>query len=195
MKRLIQALLLLGITLSLSSCGYNNMVEMSEGVDKQWANVEAQYQRRADLVPQLVSTVKGAADFEKSTLKEVVEARSKATSMSIDPSKLDQATLDKFQANQNQLSSSLSRLLVVVEKYPELKANANFRDLQVQLEGTENRIATARTRYNDMVGEYNAYIKKFPRMFYSSSFGFDKKPYFQSSAGAEQAPEVDFSDL
>lgn len=195
MRLIFRTFILAAVAMLASSCGYNNMVQMSEDVNKQWANVEAQYQRRADVVPQLVSTVKGAANFEKSTLTEVIEARSKATSMTIDPSKLDQATLDNFQATQNQLSSSLSKLLVTVERYPELKANQNFRDLQVQLEGTENRIAVARTRYNEVVGDYNAYIKKFPRMFYSGAFGFESKPYFQSDSGAENAPEVDFSDL
>lgn len=176
----------------LSSCGYNSMVEKDEAVAQLWAQVESQYQRRADLIPNLVNTVKGAADFEKETLTAVVEARAKATSINIDPNKLDQASLDKFQEAQGQLSGALSRLLVSVERYPELKANQNFRDLQVQLEGTENRISVARQRFNDGVKAHNAYIRKFPNNLFAGMFGFEKKAYFESAAGSEKAPEVNF---
>ena len=176
----------------LSSCGYNSMVEKDEAVAQLWAQVESQYQRRADLIPNLVNTVKGAADFEKETLTAVVEARAKATSINIDPNKLDQASLDKFQEAQGQLSGALSRLLVSVERYPELKANQNFRDLQVQVEGTENRISVARQRFNDGVKAHNAYIREFPNNLFAGMFGFEKKAYFESAAGSEKAPEVNF---
>jgi len=178
--------------ISMSSCGYNSMVEKSENVDKSWAQVQNVYQRRADLVPNLVNTVKGAADFEKSTLTAVIEARSKATSMNIDASQLDAAGMKKFQAAQGELSGALSRLLVSVERYPELKANQNFLELQAQLEGTENRIAVERGRFNETTGDYNTYIKQFPRNIYSGWFDFAKKPYFEADAGAEKVPEVQF---
>ena len=180
------------IAVLLSSCGYNSMVTKDEDIAGKWAQVETQYQRRSDLIPNLVSTVKGYADFEKETLTAVIEARSKATSMQIDPSKLDEASLANFQKAQGAVSSSLSRLLVSVERYPELKANENFRDLQAQLEGTENRIAVARKDFNDAVKEYNAYIRKFPNNLFSGMFGFEKKAYFQAEEGSDKAPEVKF---
>ncbi len=192
MKRIIKLTLIAFFALSMSSCGYNSMVQKSEGVDASWAQVQNVYQRRADLVPNLVATVKGAAEFEKSTLTEVIEARAKATSVNIDASKLDAAGMQKFQEAQGQLSGALSRLLVSVERYPELKANQNFLELQAQLEGTENRIAVERKKFNEVTGDYNTYIKQFPRNMYSGWFDFEKKPYFEADAGADKAPEVQF---
>lgn len=180
------------IPVLLSSCGYNSMVSKDEAVSSQWANVETAYQRRADLIPNLVSTVKGYADFEQETLTQVVEARAKATGMNVDASKLDAATIEKFQANQAQLSGALSRLMVVVEKYPDLKANQNFLELQSQLEGTENRISVERRRFNEMVQDYNTYIRKFPNNFISGWFGFEQRGYFKSDDGSEKAPKVEF---
>ncbi len=171
---------------------YNGMVSMRESVTSQWGNVETQYQRRADLIPNFVNTVKGAADFEQETLTRVIEARAKATSVTIDPSNMTQANLRQFQQVQGEVSSALSRLMVVVEKYPELKATQNFRDLQVALEGTENRISTERRKFNEVVQSYNTYIKRFPQNFLAGMFGFSERPYFQSEAGAEKAPEVKF---
>lgn len=171
---------------------YNTMVNMDEVVNAQWAQVENVYQRRADLVPNLVATVKGYAEHEKSTLEGVTEARSKATSINIDPSKLNAQNIQQFQAAQDQLSSALSRLLVVVERYPDLKANQNFLDLQAQLEGTENRIAVERRSFNTKAQEYNAYIRFFPKNILAGMFGFEKKAYFQAVAGSEKPPEVKF---
>ncbi|MBN1340202.1 MAG: LemA family protein [Bacteroidales bacterium] len=171
---------------------YNKMVTFDEGINSQWAQVENVYQRRADLIPNLVSTVKGYAEFEQETLQNVVEARSKATSVNIDPSNMDANSLQQFQAAQDGLSSALSRLLVVVEKYPDLKANQSFLDLQAQLEGTENRIAVERRAFNTVVQDYNSYIRAFPQLFYAGIFGFDKRAYFEADSGAEKAPEVKF---
>ncbi|MGB0165833.1 MAG: LemA family protein [Luteibaculum sp.] len=176
----------------LSSCGYNSMVEKDESVSQLWAQVETQYQRRADLIPNLVNTVKGYADFEQETLTAVIEARAKATSVNVDASNLSQEQLDNFQKAQGQLSGALSRLLVAVERYPELKANQNFMDLQAQLEGTENRISVARQRFNDGVKDYNAYIRKFPQNMVAGIFDFEKKAYFEAESGSEKAPEVNF---
>lgn len=176
----------------LSSCGYNKMVELDEQVTSQWSQVENVYQRRADLIPNLVNTVKGYAAHEQQTLEGVVEARSKATSVNIDPSKLTPETIKQFNDAQQGLSSALSRLMVVVERYPDLKANQNFLDLQAQLEGTENRIAVERRKFNEATQTYNAYIRKFPRVIYAGWFGFDKKAYFEAQQGAEKAPEVQF---
>lgn len=193
MKRILKFTFAVFIAFSLSSCGYNTMVEQREAVEGQWAQVENTYQRRADLVPNLVATVKGAADFEKQTLTDVIEARAKATSIQLNVDDLDPEALAKFQAAQSQLSGALSRLLVSVERYPELKANQNFLELQAQLEGTENRISVERKRFNDVTRDYNAYIKKFPQVVYSGWFGFEKKGYFEADTGAEEVPEVDFS--
>ena len=176
----------------LSSCGYNKMVSMDEAVTSQWAQVENSYQRRADLIPNLVSTVKGYAEFEKETLTGVIEARAKATSVQIDPSNLDAATLQNFQAAQDGLSSALSRLMVVVERYPELKANQNFLELQSQLEGTENRISVERRRFNETTQTYNSYIRSFPALIMAKIFGFDKKVYFQAEESAKEVPKVEF---
>ncbi|NGP89992.1 LemA family protein [Fodinibius halophilus] len=171
----------------------NGLVNKQETVNQRWAQVENQYQRRADLVPNLVNTVKGAADFEKSTLTQVIEARSKASSIQVSANDLNNPQkLQQFQQAQKQLSGALSRLLVTVEKYPELKANANFRDLQNQLEGTENRIATERQRFNEAVQTYNTEIRLFPGNLFASILGFEKKAYFEADEGAEEAPEVNF---
>lgn len=173
----------------------NNLVNKEETVNQAWAQVENQYQRRSDLIPNLVNTVKGAADFEQETLTNVVEARSKATSIQVSASDLnDPQKLQQFQQAQAQLSGALSRLLVTVERYPELKANQNFRDLQVQLEGTENRIATERKRYNDAVQDYNTSIRRFPGNLFAGLLGFDSKAYFEAKEGAEEAPEVNFEN-
>lgn len=171
---------------------YNNMVELSSPVEQQWANVQNAYQRRADLIPNLVSTVKGYADFEKSTLTAVTEARAKATSMNIDATKLTPETMKQFQEAQNQLSSSLSRLLVSVEQYPDLKANQNFLDLQSQLEGTENRINVERNKYNEVVNEYNIYIRKFPNNVLAGLYGMQAKSFFEAATGSDKAPVVKF---
>jgi len=176
----------------LSGCGYNTMVDMEEQVSSQWAQVENVYQRRADLIPNLVNTVKGYAEHEQETLTGVIEARAKATSVNIDPENLSPQAIEQFNQAQEGLSSALSRLMVVVERYPDLKANQNFLDLQAQLEGTENRIAVERRKFNEVTQTYNAYIRKFPQLIYSGWFGFDKKDYFESQAGSDQAPEVQF---
>lgn len=171
---------------------YNTMVNKDEKAAEAWSQVQNVYQRRADLVPQLVATVKGAADFEKSTLNEVISARAAATSVTVDPSNATPEQLAAFQKAQDQLSSSLSRLLVTVERYPELKANQNFRDLQAQLEGTENRIAVERKKFNEAVMDYNKTIRRFPKNIFAGMFGFEKRAYFEAAAGAEKAPEVKF---
>ncbi len=195
MKRVIlryrNFLYLLALPL-LSSCGYNTMVQKEEAVTSQWAQVQNVYQRRSDLIPNLVNTVKGYANFEKSTLTEVIEARAKATSVNIDASKLDEKSLKAFQAAQDGLKGSLSRLLVVAEQYPDLKANQNFLELQSQLEGTENRITVERMKFNEATQDFNAYIRQFPQIMFSKMFGFKEKPYFQAAEGTEKAPEVKF---
>lgn len=183
-------LFIIGLASFLSSCGYNNMVSLDEQVNSQWANVENAYQRRADLIPNLVSTVKGAADFEKETLQGVIEARAKATQVTVDPN--DANSLQQFQQAQGNLSSALGRLMVVVERYPDLKANRNFLELQAQLEGTENRIAVERRKFNEVSQTYNSTIRKFPNVIYSGWFGFEKKPYFEADKGANEAPKVEF---
>lgn len=172
---------------------YNSLVGQQEGVDAAWAQVSNQYQRRADLVPNLVKTVEGSANFEKSTLESVVNARASVGRVNIDAGKApDEAALQKFQEAQGQFSSALSRLLVVAENYPDLKASAGFRDLQVQLEGTENRIAVERGRFNEVVRDYNTSVRKFPAVLFAGMFGFQTKPYFKSDAGTDKAPEVKF---
>lgn len=192
MKRLGIVLLAVVSVFLFSSCGYNKMVELDEQVSSQWSQVENVYQRRADLIPNLVNTVKGYAEHEQETLEGVIEARSKATSVQVNPENLSAQNLQQFNQAQEGLSSALSRLMVVVERYPDLKANQNFLDLQAQLEGTENRITVERRKFNQTTQEYNAYIRKFPRVIYAGWFGFDKKAYFQAQQGAEQAPEVQF---
>ncbi len=171
---------------------YNSMVTMQESVTAQWSQVENVYQRRSDLIPNLVSTVKGYADFEKETLTQVIEARAKATSVTVNPEKLDAQSLKNFQDAQSGLSSALSRLMVVVEKYPDLKANQGFLDLQAQLEGTENRITVERQKFNESAQAYNTLIRKFPKNIFAGMFGFEKKAYFEAEKGAEKAPQVKF---
>ncbi len=191
MKRLLFLLLIAG-SMGLQSCQYNTMIEKQEAVTAQWSQVENVYQRRADLIPNLVSTVKGYADFEQETLTAVIEARAKATSVNVDPSNLDASSIQQFQAAQDGLSSALSRLMVVVERYPDLKANQNFLELQSQLEGTENRIAVERRKYNETAQAYNTYIRKFPNNFIAGMFDFEKSEYFEADEGAEKAPKVEF---
>ena len=171
----------------------NRFVEMKGNATKQWANVESSYQRRSDLIGNLVNTVKGAADFERNTLTAVVEARAKATSTTIDASQLDPSQLEAFQAAQGQLSSALSRLLVTVERYPDIKANQNFLELQSQLEGTENRINVERNRYNNIAGDYNIAIKKIPASIVANMADFTEVALFQAESGAESVPEVNFN--
>ena len=188
-------LIVLGVVIGgflFTSCGYNTMVDMDEQVTSSWAQVENVYQRRADLIPNLVNTVKGYAAHEQETLTGVIEARSKATSVNIDPSKLSPQAIQQFNQAQQGLSSALSKLMVVVERYPDLKANQSFLDLQAQLEGTENRIAVERRKFNETTQTYNSYIRKFPRLIYAGWFGFEKKTYFEAQQGAETAPEVQF---
>ncbi len=192
MKRLILLALGLFITLSFSSCGYNTLVNKEENVKSKWAQVENAYQRRADLIPNLVNTVKGAANFEQETLTQVIEARAKATSITVDPSNLTPEAIQEFQQSQDALSQSLGRLLVSVERYPELKANQNFLDLQQQLEGTENRISTERRAFNEATQDYNSAVRRFPNNIMAGIFGFKQKGYFTAEAGAERAPEVQF---
>ena len=192
MKKLFFYLIGLVMISSLSSCGYNTMVQKDENVEAQWANVQNAYQRRADLVPNLVNTVKGAANFEQETLTRVIEARAKATSVNISPDNLTPENIERFQQAQGELSGALSRLLVSVERYPELKANQNFLELQAQLEGTENRIAVERRKFNESVQDYNSYIRSFPRNFIAGMFDFEKKGYFEAEASAQQAPKVEF---
>jgi LemA protein len=182
------------ILVAIAGGSYNRLVRLSQGVDSQWAQVQNDYQRRNDLVPNLVATVSGAANFEKSTLTEITEARASVGQLKIDPNKApnDPASLAEFDRAQGQLSSALSRLLVVVERYPDLKATANFRDLQAQLEGTENRIAVARRDFNQAVQAYNTAIKSFPALFYAGMLGFHEKPYFSATPGAETPPKVQF---
>ena len=193
MKGFVKLLGLFLIASSLSSCSYNSLVEKREAVAKQWANVESAYQRRSDLVPNLVATVKGSANFEQQTLVEVTQARASATSIKLDPSKLGPDDIKKFDQAQGQLTGSLSRLLVSVEKYPDLKSTEAFRDLSAQLEGTENRINTERNRFNEAVNDYNATLQKFPANITASMFGFQKKGYFEAAAGSDKAPKVDFN--
>ncbi|MGB2353829.1 MAG: LemA family protein [Schleiferiaceae bacterium] len=171
---------------------YNGLVSLDEETNGKWAQVESAYQRRADLIPNLVNTVKGYADFEKETLTGVIEARSKATGITVDANNLTPEAIANFQAAQGQLSGALSRLLVTVERYPDLKANQNFLGLQSQLEGTENRIKIERDRFNTSIKNFNSTIRKFPKTIIASSFGFEKKGYFEADQGTENAPEVSF---
>ena len=170
----------------------NKAIDLEENVKASWANVESAYQRRTDLIPNLVNTVKGAADFEQETLTGVIEARAKATAVNINADNLDSASLQKFQEAQSGLSSALSKLMVSVERYPQLTATQNFRNLQSQLEGTENRINVERNRFNDNVREYNTYIRKFPNNIFAGMFGFERMTPFEAQAGAENAPTVEF---
>jgi LemA protein len=192
MKKLMYTLVALMAVFSFSSCGYNSMVTLDEQVQSQWAQVQNVYQRRSDLIPNLVNTVKGAANFEQSTLTKVIEARAKATSVTVDASKLTPESIQKFQAAQGELTQSLGRLLVSVERYPELKANQNFLELQSQLEGSENRITVERQKFNEITQVYNSKIRTFPNNITAGMFGFTKKGYFEADAGAAKAPNVQF---
>jgi LemA protein len=191
-KSLIITLAVIVLLILLGAGSYNSMVDKQEGVTKAWSNVENQYQRRTDLIPNLVNTVKGYAKHEQSTLEGVVAARSKATQITIDPDKLTPEKLQAYQKAQGDVTTALGKLLAITENYPDLKANQNFLELQAQLEGTENRIAVERGRFNELAKEYNAYIRKFPRNIFAGMFGFEKKPYFEAEAGAEKAPKVEF---
>jgi len=192
MKNLLYLSLLILASFSFSGCSYNSMVGLDEEVKGQWAQVENAYQRRADLIPNLVNTVKGAAEFEKSTLEAVIKARASATSVNVNVDDLDESSMARFQEAQKGLSGALSRLLVAVERYPELKANANFRDLQAQLEGTENRITVERQKFNEVVKGYNSFVRSFPNLLYAKFLGFPKRAYFEGREGTEVAPEVKF---
>ncbi|SER04914.1 LemA protein [Hyunsoonleella jejuensis] len=195
MKKFLPWIIIGIIVLGLYSWGknFNNTaVNLKEEATKTWANVESSYQRRNDLIGNLVKTVQGAADFERGTLKDVIEARAKATSMNIDPSNLTPEQIAKFSEVQSGLSGALKSLLVTVERYPELKANQNFLELQAQLEGTENRINVARDRFNEAVEPYNKHIKTFPNSLLAGVLNFDDMSYFKSEAGAENAPDVNF---
>ena len=193
---LLLVVAVVAVLLFVGGCGtYNNLVSLRQQVDRSWADVENVYQRRADLVPNLVKTVEGAANFEKSTLTEVIQARQQVTNIKVDAGAApnDPQVLQQFQQTQDQLSGALSRLLVTVERYPELKANANFQELQAQLEGTENRIAVERRKFNETVQPYNTAVQSFPTSLLAGMFGFIPKPYFAARAGADVAPEVNFN--
>jgi Uncharacterized conserved protein len=193
MKRTLLAIIMAVMMLPVfTSCNYNSLVEKKQNVEQQWAEVQNQYQRRADLIPNLVNTVKGYAAHESATLEKVTQARAAATSINISADNLNEETLARFQEAQNNLTGALKSLLAVTEAYPDLKANENFRDLQVQLEGTENRIATARGRYTQVVADYNTSIMKFPTNIYAGWFGFEKQPQFQADQSAQSAPKVEF---
>jgi LemA protein len=196
MKKLLIPILIIavvGIFVYTKAVGtYNQFVQTEETINGQWAEVQTQYQRRADLIPNLVNTVKGYAEFEQETLTGVVEARSKATSVQIDASNLTPEKLAQFQQAQDQLSGALSRLLVTIEKYPDLKANQNFLELQAQLEGTENRISVARRNFNESVQAYNSNLRTFPNNIFAGFYNFETKGYFEATAGAESAPTVQF---
>ncbi len=198
MKKLLIPIIIIvviaGLLYSLFAGRYNTAITLQEDAKTAWSNVESAYQRRSDLIGNLVKTVQGAADFERTTLKEVIEARSKATSVNIDPSNITPDQMAQFQQAQSGLTSALSRLLVTVERYPDLKANQNFLNLQTQLEGTENRINVERNRYNEAVGSFNKFIKQFPNNFVLSIFGgFDEMTRFEAEEGSEKAPDVDFN--
>ena len=192
MKTISKLLVVLVALVSLNSCGYNTMTEKEEAVNKAWSNVENQYQRRSDLIPNLVNTVKGYAQHEQNTLTAVLEARSKATQITVNAEELTPEKLKEYQAAQGQVTSALGKLLAITEAYPDLKANENFKELQAQLEGTENRISVERRNFNEVVGNYNTYIRKFPQNIIASIFGFEKRAYFEAEAGSEKAPKVEF---
>ena len=189
---LVITIAIVAVVLIWGVSGYNGLVSMDEGVQNKWADVETQYQRRADLIPNLVNTVKGYAAHEKETLEGVVKARSEATSVKVDPENMTAEQMAQYQKAQNGVSSALSKLLLVVEKYPDLKANQNFRDLQEQLEGTENRIQVTRQAYNNKARAYNTMIRRFPNNILSRMFGFEIVTYFKSDAEASKAPQVNF---
>src|SRR5471030_3010365 len=192
MKNLLIVLGIIIVICLMGSCSYNGMVSKDETVKAKWGAVQSQYQRRIDLIPNLVATVKGAANFEKSTLTDVIEARAKATSVQVDPTKLTPESIKAFQAAQGQLSTALGKLMVVTENYPNLKSNKNFLGLQAQIEGTENRITVARKDFNDAVQEFNTKIRSFPANITAKLFGFSEKGYFQAEPSAATAPKVQF---
>jgi LemA protein len=193
MKKTVLAIVgILALVVTMSGCGYNSMVKLDEDVKAKWNQVETQYQRRSDLIPNLVNTVKGAAKFEQSTLTQVTEARAKATQVTIDPDKLTPENIEKFQAAQGQVSQALSRLLMVTENYPQLKATEQFRDVSAELAGTENRIAVARKDFNESVQLFNTKVRSFPNNIMAGIFGFSQKAGFKAEAGAEKAPKVEF---
>lgn len=186
-------LLVIAAVLVFMGCGqYNSFVDLDEEVDTAWSKVESAYQSRADLIPNLVNTIKGSSDFERGTLEAVVQARAQATSVQLDADDLTEENLARYQAAQQQLSGSLSRLLVAVERYPELQTTAQFRELQSQLEGIENRIRVERNRFNEAVEPYNKKVRRFPGTFFATIFGFDERARFEAEAGSERAPEVQF---
>lgn len=189
---LLAVVAVIAILVISSISTYNGLVTMDENVNGQWANVETQYQRRADLIPNLVNTVKGYASHEKETLEGVVEARSKATQIKVEANDLTPAKLAEYQKAQGAVTSALGKLLAITESYPDLKANQNFLELQAQLEGTENRINVARKNFNDAAQSYNTTIRKFPKSIFAGMFGFEKKAYFEAEEGTEKAPKVEF---
>ena len=193
---ILAILTILIVVVLIGGCGtYNRLVGLKQQVDRSWADVQNVYQRRADLIPNLVRTVEGAANFEKTTLTDVIQARQQVTNVQVDPNVApsDPQTLQRFQQTQDQLSNTLSRLLVVVERYPELKANANFQELQAQLEGTENRIAVERRKFNETVQTYNTAVQTMPTALFAGLLGFSPRPYFTAREGADVAPQVDFN--
>lgn len=193
MKRVIFNFLAIIMFASMTSCGYNSMVEKEEEVSSAWSQVENVYQRRTDLIPNLVNTVKGAADFEKGTLTAVMDARAKATAINLNVDNLTEENIKKYQQAQDGLSGALNRLMVVSENYPTLQANRNFTELMAELSGTENRIAVERRKFGEAVKDYNAYIRKFPNNMTAGMFGFEKKAYFTATAGSDVPPTVDFN--
>ncbi len=192
MRKLIYTLTGFLAILSISSCGYNTMVDLDEQVKSQWAQVQNVYKRRADLIPNLVASVKGAAAHEKETLTAVIEARAKATAVNVDPSKLTPESIEKFNQAQGQLSTALGKLMVITENYPQLQANQNFLQLQEQIEGTENRITVERQKFNEVTRVYNSKIRSFPNNLTAGMFGFQKKGYFEADPAAQNAPKVEF---
>ena len=196
MKKGTIALIVVVVLILLGGCSagqaYNKMVTMEEGINKSWANVETQYQRRADLIPNLVNTVKGYATHEQETLDQVIEARSRATQVTLNAEDITPDRLQQYQQAQGEVSQALGRLMMIAENYPDLKANQNFMELQAQLEGTENRISVARKDFNDASMAYNSYIRKFPANIIAGIFGFDTKSYFEAAEGTDRAPEVNF---
>ena len=193
MRKISFVLLIVAGAMMLTGCqGYNRMVEKQEAVTSQWGNVQNAYQRRADLIPNLVNTVKGYAEHEQETFTQVTEARARATQTVVDPANLTEEALQEYQQAQNQVSQALGRLLLIQENYPELKANQNFLALQDELAGTENRISVERNRFNEMARDYNAYIRKFPQVIYAGWFKFEPKAYFEAQQEAQTAPQVQF---
>jgi LemA protein len=192
-KRILFILTMMVIAFGFSSCGYNTMVTMNQDVQSKWAQVESQYQRRNDLYNSVVKVIQGSAQFEQQTLQAVIEARSKATSIQVDPTKLTPESIAAFQQAQNQYAGAFGRLLAVAERYPDLKTTSAFRDFQTQIEGTENRINKSRDDFNQSVQNYNTYIKKFPNNLFAGIFGFKEKGYFQANPGTENPPDINFN--